>query len=222
MFRYSQFDQEEANTTNIVGLNTIHVLGHNYVGHWTHTFSPTAFSDVYFGRNYGDTITGTGFPGETAGFLGQLQTLGMSKSWMTLDNKLYAPQWSADNYSSLSGSQLQETGLADNWQFGGAFTKILGKHTIKAGATEETPGHPCCLVFPVRPAIETSSRWLAAAGLMDCSFRIRSKRRAVLQSMSDSATTSLATDLRDRQRRQFLHRRGQPDHRPVHPQRASA
>ena len=109
MFRYSQFDQEVANTTDIVGLNTIHVYGHNYVGHWTHTFNPRAFSDVYFGRNYGDTITGTEFPGEDAGFLGQLQTLGMSKSWMTLNNKLYAPQWSADNYFSLSGSQLQET-----------------------------------------------------------------------------------------------------------------
>jgi hypothetical protein len=133
MFRYSQFDQEVANTTDIIGLNTIHVFGHNYIGHWTHTFNPRAFSDVYFGRNYGDTITGTGFPGETAGFLGQLQTLGVSKSWMTLNDKLYAPQWSADNYFSLSGSQLQETGLADNWQFGGAFTKIIGKHTIKAG-----------------------------------------------------------------------------------------
>ncbi len=62
MFRYSQFDQEVANTTNVIGLNTIHVLGHNYIGHWTHTFNPTAFSDVYFGRNFGDTITGTGLP----------------------------------------------------------------------------------------------------------------------------------------------------------------
>ena len=66
MFRYSQFDQQVANTTNIIGLNTIHVFGHNYIGHWTHTFNPTAFSDVYFGRNYGDTITGTGYPSETA------------------------------------------------------------------------------------------------------------------------------------------------------------
>jgi hypothetical protein len=138
MFRFSQFDQEVANTTDIIGLNTIHVFGHNYIGHWTHTFNPTAFSDVYFGRNYGDTITGTGFPAETAGFIGQLQTLGMSKAWLTLDNKLYAPQWTADNYFSLSGSQLQETGLADNWQFGGAFTKIIGRHTIKAGGDFQT------------------------------------------------------------------------------------
>ena len=138
MFRYSQFDQQVANTTNIVGLNRIHVYGHNYIGHWTHTFTPTAFSDVYFGRNFGDTITGQGYPGENAAFLSQLQTLGMSKFWMVLNNTEYAPQWSPDGYLGLNGSQLQETGLADNWQFGGSFSKIIGKHTIKAGADFQT------------------------------------------------------------------------------------
>jgi hypothetical protein len=138
MFRYSQFDQQVANTTDIVGLNSIHVYGHNYIGHWTHTFNPTTFSDVYFGRNFGDTITGQGFPGENAAFLTQLQQLGMSKFWMILNNTEYAPQWSSDGYLGLNGSQLQETGLANNWQWGGAFTKILGKHTIKAGADFQT------------------------------------------------------------------------------------
>lgn len=138
MFRYSQFDQQVANTNNIIGLNTIHVYGHNYIGHWTHTFSPTTFSDVYFGRNFGDTITGQSYPGENAAFLGQLQSLGMSKAWMILDNATYAPQWGPDGYLGLTGSQLQETGLGDNWQFGGSFTKILGKHTIKAGADFQT------------------------------------------------------------------------------------
>jgi hypothetical protein len=138
MFRYSQFDQKEANAADIIGLNNTHVLGHNYIGHWTHTFSPTAFSDVYFGRNYGDVVTGTGFQSETPAFLDQLKSLGMSSYWMTLNNTTYAPQWGVDNYISLTGSQLQETGLADNWQFGGSFSKILGRHTIKAGGDFET------------------------------------------------------------------------------------
>jgi hypothetical protein len=138
MFRYSQFDQQVANTTNVIGENAIHVLGHNYIGHYTHTFSPTTFSDVYFGRNWGDTITGTTYPSQDPAFLGQLQTLGMSTAWMTLNNKLYAPQWNPDGYFQFSGSQLQETGLGDNWQFGGSFTKIVGKHTIKAGGDFQT------------------------------------------------------------------------------------
>ena len=46
----------------------VHVPGHNYIGHWTHEFSPTTFSDVYFGRNYGFTTTGTSWTGEDAAF----------------------------------------------------------------------------------------------------------------------------------------------------------
>jgi Carboxypeptidase regulatory-like domain len=138
MFRYSQFDQQVANAYNIIGENTIHVVGHNYIGHWTHTYSPTAFSDVYFGRNYGDTITGTLYPSSDPAFLAQLQSLGMSTFWMTLNNTLYSPQWNTNGYLQLNNSQLQETGLADNWQFGGSFTKIIGKHTIKAGGDIQT------------------------------------------------------------------------------------
>lgn len=138
MFRYSQFEQNVAQPSNVIGVNTIHVTGINYVGHWTHTFSGTAISDVYFGRNHGDTITANSHPGEDASFLNQLQQLGMSKFFMTLNNNLYAPQWQPGGYIQLSGSQLQETELADNWQFGGSFTKILGKHTIKTGGDFQT------------------------------------------------------------------------------------
>jgi hypothetical protein len=57
---------------------------------------------------------------------------------MTLANKTYAPQYTADNYIGLGGSQLQGSGLGDDWQFGGSFSKIVGRHTIKAGADFET------------------------------------------------------------------------------------
>jgi hypothetical protein len=138
MFRFSQFDQQEASPSGTIGQGFIHVQGKNYVGHWTHSFGPTAFSDVYFGRNYGFTLTGTSHTGEDAAFLSQLQTLGMSSYWMTLNSTLYAPQWSPNGYVGLTGSQLQGTGLADNWEFGGAFQKILGRHTIKVGADVQT------------------------------------------------------------------------------------
>jgi hypothetical protein len=41
-------------------------------------------------------------------------------------------------YLSWPNSALQGTSLADVWQFGGAFTKIIGKHTLKFGADIET------------------------------------------------------------------------------------
>ncbi|AXC09721.1 Oar protein [Acidisarcina polymorpha] len=138
MFRYSQFGQFGISPSGTIGAGFDQVAGHNYIGHWTHTYSPTAFSDVYFGRNYGYSLIGTSWPGQGAGFTGKLQALGVSTSWMTLDGKLYPPQFSADNYVGFTGSQLQGSGLADNWQFGGSFTKIVGKHTFKAGGDFET------------------------------------------------------------------------------------
>jgi hypothetical protein len=138
MFRYSQFDLFKTNPSGTIGSAYVHVPGHNYIGHWTHTFNPTSFSDVYFGRNFGYTTTGANHAGEDAAFLGKLQSLGMSKYFMTLNNTVYAPQYTADGYVGLSGSQLQASGLGDDWQFGGSFSKILGRHTIKVGADFET------------------------------------------------------------------------------------
>jgi len=134
MFRYSQFDLFETSPSGTIGDAFIHVPGHNYIGHWTHTYSSTAFSDVYFARNYGYTYTGTSHAGEDAAFISQLKTDGMSPFFTVLNNTDYAPQYSASGYVGLTGSQLQSTGLGDDWEFGGSFTKILGRHTIKAGA----------------------------------------------------------------------------------------
>ena len=116
----------------------MHVPGHNYIGHWTHEYTPTTFSDVYFGRNWGFTTTGTAWTGETPAFFSQLKQAGMSPYFMTLNNTTYAPQFTADSYIGLGGSQLQGSGLGDDWQFGGSFSKIIGRHTIKAGADFET------------------------------------------------------------------------------------
>ena len=138
MFRYSQFDLYKTNPSGTIGSAFIHVPGHNYIGHWTHTFGPTAFSDVYFSRNYGYTYTGTNHSGEDAAFIGKLKTLGMAPFFTVLNNTDYAPQYTADGYVGLSGSQLQASGLADDWQSGGSYSKILGKHTIKVGADFET------------------------------------------------------------------------------------
>lgn len=79
---------------------------------------------TYFARNSGVTRIGTTHPGEDEAFLRKVQNLGVSKYWITLNNTVYAPQFSADNYVGSTGSQLQQTGLTDVWQFGGNFSKI--------------------------------------------------------------------------------------------------
>jgi hypothetical protein len=137
-FRYSQFDLFKTVPSDTIGYATTHVIGHNYIGHWTHEFNTTTFSDVYFGRNYGYTIAADSWAGETPSLLSQLQQDGMSTYWMTLNNTLYLPQYTAGGYIGLCCSQLQATTLADDWQFGGSFSKILGRNTIKIGADFQT------------------------------------------------------------------------------------
>jgi hypothetical protein len=46
-FRYSQFDLFKTSPSDTIGSAFVHVPGHNYIGHWTHEYSPTTFSDVY-------------------------------------------------------------------------------------------------------------------------------------------------------------------------------
>ena len=50
-FRYSQFDLFKTSPSGTIGDAFVHVPGHNYIGHWTHEYNTTTFSDVYFGRN---------------------------------------------------------------------------------------------------------------------------------------------------------------------------
>ncbi len=138
MFRYSRYEQTWITPNNVIGQGTSDIFGHNLALHETHTFGPTAILDVYFGRNYGDNVLTTSVPGETPAFISNIQSLGMSKYFSTLHGTVYAPSMSMTPYASFPYQALQETGLANVWQYGGTFAKIIGTHTIKIGADFET------------------------------------------------------------------------------------
>ena len=138
MFRYSRYEQNLQTPNNVIGQGLSQIFGHNLAAHETHTFGPTAVLDVYFGRNYGDDILTTSVPGEDAAFISSIAGLGMSTLFSTLGGKVYAPSMSMGGYASFPYQALQETGLANVWQFGGTFSKIVGKHTIKFGVDIET------------------------------------------------------------------------------------
>lgn len=138
MFRYSKYEQTLQTPNNVIGQGTSDIFGHNLALHETHTFGPTSVLDVYFGRNYGDDALTTSVPGEDAAFLSKIQNLGMSTYFSTLGGNVYAPSMSMSGYASFPYQALQETGLANVWQYGGTFAKIIGKHTIKLGADFQT------------------------------------------------------------------------------------
>jgi hypothetical protein len=153
MFRYSEFQQNVNQPSGVIGVSTWLIDGHNYAIHETHTFGPTAILDGYFGRNYGWTNTGASIPAEnTPAFESQLVGLGVSSYWSNLHGTQYAPHFSIDNYLGLSpGSQTQDSVLADTYQGGATFTKIIGRHTVKVGADFATNN----LVSPIGYAGET-------------------------------------------------------------------
>lgn len=138
MFRYSQYEQIAANPQGPLGVQDVDIYGQNMAIHETHTFGPTSVLDVYMGRNTGNDIeTNTGI-GMNSAFLSKINSLGMSTTFETLANQQYAPMLSFSGYVGWPNSALQATSLANVWQFGGSFTKILGTHTIKFGADLET------------------------------------------------------------------------------------
>jgi hypothetical protein len=139
MFRYSQYEESELLPQSVIGANSDDIYGRNFAIHETHTFGPTAVLEGYFGRNFGfDNELGS-VNGQNAAFLNQLNGLGESTIFETLNGKEYAPMLSSiSGYLSWPNSALQGTTMANVWQFGGTFSKIIGKHTIKFGLDIET------------------------------------------------------------------------------------
>jgi len=139
MFRYSQYEESELLPNSVIGLDNDDIYGRNWTIHETHTFGPTSILELYFGRNVGFDNEVAAVAGQDSAFLGKLNALGMNTTFETLSGKEYAPMMSSiSGYLAWPNSALQGTTLANVWQFGGNYTKILGKHTIKVGGDIET------------------------------------------------------------------------------------
>jgi len=139
MFRYSEYEEGWLVPNGVIGHNNDDIYGHNWAVKETHTFGPTAVLEAYFGRNFGFDNEVASVPGMDSAFLSKINDLGMNTTFETLNGKQYAPMInSITGYLSWPNSALQGTEMADVWQWGGTFSKILGKHTVKVGADIQT------------------------------------------------------------------------------------
>jgi outer membrane receptor protein involved in Fe transport len=140
--RLSYFTEPQTTSNGYVGTtNFADNSGWNGIIHETHTFSPSAVSDVYFGRNLGNANTGSDVPGAPAGFANSLIAAGMSNNFINNfqgGQGPFIPGMGASGYLGGSGQSVQNTRFADNWAFGGNYTRIVGKHTLKMGANFST------------------------------------------------------------------------------------
>lgn len=134
--RISYYDQNNSSSGGFPGaLNRVIISGWNGVIHETHTFGPTAVLDAYFGRNWGDDLTEVTFPNAPSGFVNQLEQVGFSPNFVgnfVAGHGPFIPSLGIAGYVS-AGESSQETEIADIWEGGGDFTKILGRHTLKIG-----------------------------------------------------------------------------------------
>jgi hypothetical protein len=137
-FRYSTYNQTYTHSAGYPGAESESKLsGDNYGAHWTHTFGPTAILDMHVGRNDGGNFVGQVFPGAGSGFPAALESAGFASNFVGAfqgGNGPFVPLISINGYLGTGGNNVQDTKIADTVQFGGDFTKILGRHTFKLGA----------------------------------------------------------------------------------------
>jgi hypothetical protein len=140
--RVSQYWEPQTSSDGYVGATSFaNDYGSNGVIHEIHTFGPTAVLDTFFGRNLGDADTGNNPLGVSSGLANSLVTAGVSANFIGNFQGVsgnFVPGMGPSGYLGGSGQSAQDTRYADNWTFGGSFTKIAGRHTLKMGANFAT------------------------------------------------------------------------------------
>ena len=140
--RISHSNQPLSSSAGFPGaLNTTNIDAWNIAVHEAHTFSPTTILDLTFGRNVGSAIVSTAYTTAPADFGNQLIGLGMNTKFLNQFLSTPAtliPKIGINGYIGTGGNNLQNTQLANTYQGNGDFTKILGRHTLKTGASYES------------------------------------------------------------------------------------
>lgn len=138
---YARYYQTVNAPQTVVQNHIAPIYGNNWMVNETHTFGASAILSLYVARNYGNneqTLSLTNEPG----LIANLQKTGVSTAFLTLGDAVRAPAmgFNQGNYESVGYQQQQNTSLADVWEYGGIFTKVLGRHVIKVGGGLATNG----------------------------------------------------------------------------------
>lgn len=148
---YAQYYQLVDTAQTVVQRHVAPIYGYNWTIHETHTFGINAILDAYVARNYGNNEQVLTLPNGDA-LLSALQKTGVSQQFLTIGDITTPPAMGfANGFESVGFQQSQATSLADVWEYGGNFTKIFGKHIVKAGGSIETNG----FYSPIRGSHET-------------------------------------------------------------------
>jgi hypothetical protein len=144
--RISYYTQTQTGQPSLSGgglpgaIQELNLIGWNGAVHETHSFGPSAVLDLHFARNWGDDQNNQNVLNAPTNFANDLIASGIAPSFIS-DYRggagPYIPTVGISGYAS-SGQHIQDTRISDSWEFGGDFTKSVGRHTIKMGAQFET------------------------------------------------------------------------------------
>ncbi|MGB8115033.1 MAG: hypothetical protein WCF22_14725, partial [Candidatus Sulfotelmatobacter sp.] len=135
--RISYFGESSSGSAGYPGaLKQISIYGWNASVHESHMFGPGTMLHVHFGRNLGNDTVIAVFPNAPADFPAVLINAGFSPKFMSSFNSFSGsviPIIAISSYASTNGYNGQTEELANTYEFGGDFTKVLNRHTIKVG-----------------------------------------------------------------------------------------
>jgi hypothetical protein len=117
------------------------INGWNNTLHEVHTFGPRSVAELYVGRNVGRNSNLLNFPTAPADFANTLISSGFSGAFLSGflgPEPTVIPAISIAGYIGSAQKTYQAPNNSDTWEYGGSFTQILGRHSIKAGAAFAT------------------------------------------------------------------------------------
>ncbi|HWO36191.1 MAG TPA: TonB-dependent receptor, partial [Candidatus Acidoferrum sp.] len=137
--RYSSFRQPVTGSGGFLGLLHDQVTnGYNLAVDYTHLFSSSMLAEFHFGRTSVNIDQGSQFANAGPSFGTQLFNQNFASGFRggvsMIPEVVIAGYIGNTNPSGHGAAQVDDTHVSDIWEYGGDFTKTIGRHTFKAGA----------------------------------------------------------------------------------------
>ena len=138
--RYTSFRQPVTGSGGFIGLlHTQVTSGYNVAANFTHLFSGSTLAEFHFGRTDVNINQGSQFANAPASFGTEVgfspNFAGNFRNGVVMIPTVVIQGYIGNpNPSAHGAAQVDNTRVSDIWEYGGDFTKTIGRHTFKAGA----------------------------------------------------------------------------------------